>query len=189
MKTVTKIVTSARKAKVGNGAGARRRGANEPAAVEPKLRIRSILVPIDFSPPSIKALKYAAVFAKQFAAKLTLLHVVEPVAMSDFSAAFPLMIENHEMLKICEEKLQALPRREGLDAKLIERMVVRAGAPYNEIASVAKTVGADLIIIATHGNTGLSRLILGSTTERVVRHAPCPVFVVREQEHEIIEPN
>jgi nucleotide-binding universal stress UspA family protein len=61
---------------------------------------------------------------------------------------------------------------------------VRTGKPYNEIVLAAKKLGADLIVIATHGYSGLKRALLGSTAERVVRYAPCPVLVVREKEKE-----
>jgi nucleotide-binding universal stress UspA family protein len=63
---------------------------------------------------------------------------------------------------------------------------VRAGKPYEEIVTAAKRLEADLIIISTHGRTGLKHALLGSTTERVVRYAPCPVLVVRERERDSV---
>jgi len=152
---------------------------------KPELRIKSILVPIDFSIPSIKALKYAAAFAEQFGAKLTLLNVVEPVGLPDF-ATHPLFIENDKLTVISESRLQRLCPKIKIHEKLVEKVLVRTGVPFNEIASAARTLKVDLIIIATEGNTGFKHLLLGSTAERVVRHAPCPVFVVRETEREIL---
>ncbi len=152
-----------------------------------KLRIRSILVPVDFSTPSIKAVHYAAAFAEQFGAKLTLLHVVEPLGSAEFTAAFPLVIENDKLVRLSEDKLLNLSAKLGIDRRLIEKTLVRTGVPFNEITNAARTLKADLIIIATQGNTGLKRLMLGSTTERVVRHATCPVFVLREREREIVQ--
>jgi K+-sensing histidine kinase KdpD len=61
--------------------------------------------------------------------------------------------------------------------------VLRAGSPYREIIEVAEQSDVDLIILGTHGRTGLSRLVIGSTAERVVRHAPCPALVVRQRKH------
>jgi universal stress protein A len=150
------------------------------------LKLQSILVPIDFSEPSKKALRYALPFAEQFGAKITLLHVVEPVAMLDF-AYFPLAMENKEVMDIRERNLELLGKQHALDPSVIEKTVVRYGKPFREICDAARSLKADLIIIATHGYTGLNHALLGSTAERVVRHAPCPVLVVREQEREFID--
>jgi universal stress protein A len=151
------------------------------------LRIRSILVPIDFSASSRKALDYAVPFAEQFGAKLTLLHVVEPIASSDFG--FPLMMESGKIMAACKGKLELLAKQKAINPKILERAVVSEGRAFHEIARAAKNLKVDLIIISTHGYTGLKHALLGSTTERVVRHAPCPVLVVREDEHEFVRDN
>jgi nucleotide-binding universal stress UspA family protein len=130
------------------------------------LRIKSILVPLDFSAPSMKALDYAVAVAKQFRAKLTLLHVVEPIATADFAASVPLVME--------DDKVMAAHR-------MLEMVLVRFGRSFHEIAEAARTRKVDLIVISTHGYTGLKHALLGSTTERVVRHAHCPVLVVRQR--------
>jgi universal stress protein A len=157
------------------------------APVSASLQIKSILVPIDFSAPSKKALDYAVPFAEQFGAKLTLLHVVEPVATPDFANSFPLMMENDKLMAECKAQLQSLVKQEAIDPKLVEKTLVRQGRSFHEITDAARTLKADLIIISTHGYTGLKHALLGSTAERVVRHAPCPVLVVREREHELVE--
>ena len=72
-------------------------------------------------------------------------------------------------------------KQAGVNPKLVEKLLVRFGRSYHEIAEAARTLKVDLIIISTHGYTGLKHAFLGSTTERVVRHAPCPVLVVRER--------
>lgn len=149
-------------------------------------RIQYILVPIDFSEPSRKALDYAVPFARQFGAKLTLLHVVEPVAAPDFANSFPLMVENDKITAACKAQLQLLIKQKAIEPKLVEKTLVRQGRSFHEISEAARTLKVDLIIIATHGYTGLKHAFLGSTAERVVRHAPCPVLVVREHEHEFI---
>lgn len=141
-------------------------------------QIRSILVPIDFSPPSAQALKYAAALATQFGAKITLLNVVQPVAMPDFAYS-PLMMENDKVMAQTKRELERVPVSQDVDSTLIDKVVVRKGVPFHEITGAAESLKADLIVIATHGYTGLKHVLLGSTAERVVRHAPCPVLVVR----------
>lgn len=151
------------------------------------LRIKSILVPIDFSTSSKKALQYAVPFARQFGAKLTLLHVVEPVATPDFANSFPLMMENDKVKAASRGQLEHIIKEQAIAPKLVEKTLVRFGRSFHEIADAARTLKVDLIIISTHGYTGLKHALLGSTTERVVRYAPCPVLVVREREHEFVQ--
>jgi nucleotide-binding universal stress UspA family protein len=156
------------------------------APVTGPLRIKSILVPIDFSGPSKLALKYAVPFAEQFEAKLTLLHVVEPVPMPDFARTYPLLIENDKLMAASKAQLELLMKQEAIDPKIVDQTLVRLGRCFHEIADAARTLKVDLIIISTHGYTGFKHALLGSTTERVVRHAPCPVLVVREREREFV---
>jgi len=143
--------------------------------------VKSILVPIDFSPPSRKALDYAVTFARQFKAKLTLVHVVEPVATPDFAASFPLALENDQSMAAAKRELESLVKAAKVPRSMVEKLLVRLGRSFHEIASAARTRKVDLIIISTHGYTGLKHALLGSTTERVVRYAPCPVLVVRQR--------
>ena len=150
------------------------------------LQIKSILVPIDFSPHSEKALAYAVPFAEQFGAKLTLLNVVEPVATPDFAPSFPLVMENDKVMAECRSHLKRVVTNLKIEPRLVEKTLVRQGRSFHEIADAARTLKADLIIISTHGYTGLKHALLGSTTERVVRHAPCPVLVVRGREREFV---
>jgi universal stress protein A len=162
-------------------------GATENSLASATLRIKSILVPIDFSPPSKQALAYAAPFAEHFGAKLTLMHVVELAAMPDFAKSFPLSMENDKLMALSKRRLESVIREQAIGPKLIEKTLVDYGRSYQMIVDAARTLKVDLIIISTHGYTGLKRAVLGSTTERVVRHAPCPVFVVREHEHEFLQ--
>src|SRR6266511_1213458 len=145
------------------------------------LHIKSILVPIDFSPPSKKALDYAVTLARQFKAKLTLLHVVEPVATPDFAASFPLVMENDKLMAAAKNELERAVKSARIPRGIVEKILVRFGRSFHEIADAARTRKVDLIVISTHGYTGLKHALLGSTTERVVRHAPCPVLVVRQR--------
>jgi nucleotide-binding universal stress UspA family protein len=143
------------------------------------LRVKSILVPLDFSPPSRQALDYAVSVAQQFGAKLTLLNVVEPVATPDFAATFPLMMEEDRVMAAAKKDLERAAKEARVPREIVEKVLVRFGRSFNEITEAARTLKVDLIIISTHGYTGLKHALLGSTTERVVRHAPCPVLVVR----------
>ena len=145
------------------------------------LRVKSILVPLDFSPPSKKALEYAVAAARQFNAKLTLLHVAEPIATPDFAGAFPLAMEDDKVMAVAKHELESVLKAARVPRGMVEKILVRFGRSFHEITEAARTRKADLIIISTHGYTGLKHALLGSTTERVVRHAPCPVLVVRQR--------
>ena len=145
----------------------------------PEFRLKQILVPIDFSDCSKKALRYAIPFARQFEAEITLLNVIQyPVG------AVELMIGYGQ---IVDESKKALDTQWAEIKGLVpSRTVLREGNPPVEIVRAATELDSDLIILSTHGHSGLAHVLLGSTAERVVRYAPCPVLVVREREHEFI---
>ena len=149
------------------------------------LKIKTILVPIDFSQTSKKALVYAVRMAEQFGSKIVLLTVVEPVATPDF-AYHPLMLETDKAKGAARTRLETLCREALISPKMLDRVIVRYGTAFAEITDAARTLKADLIILTTHGYTGLKHVFMGSTSERVVRHAPCPVLTVREKEHEFV---
>lgn len=157
-----------------------------PPASLPEWRLRNILVPVDFSDCSRKAMHYASCFAKQFNAEVTLLHVVVGVPPPP-----QMMILEAETLtsKYREQAARQLAEwRKEITSHGTVKAVVRAGvAAHQEIVNAAQECNTDLIVIGNHGRTGLARLFTGSTTERVVRYAPCPVLVVREREHEFLE--
>ena len=155
-------------------------------ALQTLVKIKSILVPVDFSPESEKALAYAIPVAQQFGAKLTVLHVVEPTATRDFITSFPLVVENDKLMTDCKIHLDRIVRDLAIDPKLMEKTLVRYGRSFQEITDAARTLKTDLIIISTHGYSGLKHALLGSTTERVVQHAPCPVLVVRPKQREFV---
>lgn len=157
------------------------------ASFPPTFRIKSILVPIDFSEYSKKALRYAVRFAKEFGASLTLLHVFEPLIQppEGYGVLQVPVIDGGALQKEAAARLTSLAQEE-IEELVPVKSVVRSGRPYNEIVMDAKERKVDLIIIATHGYTGLTHLLLGSTAERVVRHAPCPVLTVREPEKEFV---
>jgi nucleotide-binding universal stress UspA family protein len=149
------------------------------------LQLKHLLVPVDFSEPSEKALKYATRFAEQFGSTVTLLHVIQPMVYpADFGyPATPIQTLDEAVQKQIQERLETLGHRVAADA----RALIRVGQPYNEITLAAQELNVDLIIIATHGRTGLKHVLLGSTAERVVRYAPCPVLTLREREHDFVQ--
>jgi len=156
-------------------------GRRDDAQLPVPFRVKSILVPIDYSPPSRKALNYAVSVAQQFKAKLTLLTVVEPMGTPDFAASFPLVMEDDKLMALAKKDLEGVMKSARVPRGMVEKILVRFGRSFHEITEAARTRKVDLIIISTHGYSGLKHVLLGSTTERVVRHAPCPVLVVRQR--------
>jgi universal stress protein A len=156
----------------------------EQARVLPAFKLKKILVPVDFSACSRKALEYAIPLAEQFGAELTLLHVLP--SSPPVPELGPVDVVGIDDATQELEALQASVRT-AVPSQSVLR-IVRTGDPQVEIIRVARQRGIDLIVLSTHGRTGLSRVLLGSTAEKVVRHAPCPVLVVRQQEHEFVEP-
>lgn len=152
-----------------------------------RINLKKILVPIDFSEHSRKALQYAVSFAKQFGASIDLIYVVEPtVYPADFSfgqVGFP-AIED-ELRKRGAEELDDLLKNDIRRAVPAKR-AVRTGKAFYEILLYAKEEKMDFIVIATHGHTGIEHALFGSTAEKVVRKAPCPVLVVKTGEREFI---
>ena len=146
--------------------------------------IRNILVPIDFSELSIRAIRRARLLARRFGASIHLAHVRQFDYVT-FTAPVPPIVPFS--FRPCEEngersilkELNALAREHGISRAICH---VLGGAPaFDEICRLAQKIPADLIVMPTHGRTGLKHVFLGSTAERVVRHSPCPVLVVRER--------
>lgn len=158
--------------------------AMRPAGKSP-LRLKRILVPIDFSDCSRKALQYALPLARQHRAAITLLYVIPPAyGAGEFGGIDYAQME--ATLKEGGEKELTKLAVEEVRGEVPTDTLVRAGSPSREIIDAARSLTADLIVISTHGRTGLSHVLLGSVAEHVVQRAPCPVFVVRESEHEIL---
>lgn len=148
----------------------------------PELKLRNILVPIDFSACSEKGLAYAVPIARQFGAKITLLYVSQQQFHANEFAYLP--IEESAVSWAATERMKSLATR-GIAPELLGGTLVRNGVAFDEIVKAAKELKADLIVINTHGYTGLKHVLVGSTTERVARHAPCPVLVIRKPEYEL----
>lgn len=141
-------------------------------------------MPVDFSDPSEQALRYAVRFAQQLGGEITLLHIVSP-SIAPYPEVAPYIDYTEEELENAERAMQTLVESPLLKSLSVQT-AIRSGLAAHEIVEVARELDCDLIVIATHGYTGWKHFCIGSTTERVVRTAPCPVFVVREKQHELI---
>lgn len=149
-------------------------------------RMKKILVPMDFSDCAKKALQYAVPLAEQHDAKLVLVYVAPtPSYAGGEYGIIDTSALNAELFRSGEGRLQSVAKEEIRGRVPVETMV-RAGSATAEIIDVAETLPADIIVISTHGYSGLKHVLLGSVAEHVVRHAPCPVLVVREKEHEFL---
>jgi len=146
------------------------------------VQIRRILHPTDFSPSSAYALGYAAALAREFGAKLYLLHVVEDVARAlyfDMLQAPPIADIIGEIERQARKELDKILAEE---KDLPVERLLRRGVPFGEIIRVAREVEADLIVMGTHGRSGFKHALFGSVAEKVVRKSPCPVLTVRHPE-------
>jgi universal stress protein A len=143
-------------------------------------RWEKIVCPVDLSEVSMSALKLAASVAIQFESSLVIMNVVEPiVAPSDFT--FGPMTSGEVEDRLVDRSAQALKELAATLQVPSERVSARVerGRASSEIVRVAQEEKADLIVIGTHGYTGMAHVLLGSTAERVIRKAPCPVLTVR----------
>lgn len=140
--------------------------------------IRKILVPTDFSPAALNAARFAQELAASFHAKLLLLHVVPEASYPMLNAVemrhFPNL--KAELHRQCETGLEELANQLGNPPGL--EMEVRDGSPHAEILETVRKQGIDMIVMGTHGHTGIKHAVLGSTAERVVRLAQCPVVTL-----------
>jgi len=158
--------------------------ASRSPAVSP-FRLKRILVPIDFSDCAKKALQYAIPLAKEHEAALTLLYVVPTNYASGEYGGIDYASLEADMRASGDKQLSALAVDE-VRGEVSADTLIRTGSAAAEIINVARSLPADLIVVSTHGRTGLKHVFLGSVTEHVIRHAPCPVLVVREREHEFL---
>lgn len=152
--------------------------------------LHRILVPTDFSKFSQHALTYAAAFAEKFGAELYLLHVVQDLALviPEVIPVEPPLTPSVEQLTTAVQSAFDRVIEENRLGGLTVHREVREGTPFYEIIRYAREATIDLIVMGTHGHTGLAHVLLGSVTEKVVRKAPCPVLTVRHPEHEFVHP-
>lgn len=149
-------------------------------AQKPRALLRRLLVPVDFSDHSKNALRYAVDLGSIFDAELVLVFVVESVGYPADLGYGQVAIPQIER-ELAERGKIELGKLAGaiVGEKLAVKIHVAAGRPFVEIIKAAGEFEADMIVIATHGHTGVEHILFGSTAEKVVRKAPCPVLVVR----------
>jgi nucleotide-binding universal stress UspA family protein len=149
------------------------------------MRVRSILLPTDFSECGNYALSYATSLARKFGASIICLHVIEPivpsVGYSGMTEPLPIADISDQLEDSAERELPKFAECEECAGLEVEELIVH-GEAASEIVRVAKDREVDLIVVSSHGRTGLGRILFGSTAEAVVRHASCPVLVVKPTE-------
>ena len=153
-------------------------------------RLKKILLPTDFSGCANYALPYAAAIARATKAQIICVHVVEPVVpavgYTGLAEPMPIADISEQLEDSAERQLPKLAECEECAGINIEEVIVHGDAAA-EIVRVASEQEVDLIVISSHGRTGLGRMIFGSTAESVVRHATCPVLVVKPPQEEETE--
>ena len=151
------------------------------------ISLKKILCPIDHSDCSKEALKYAVTFAMKDEAKLYLLHIIDIRTFNEGLEAMSMQIPDEETLELLKIKLLDCIPEEMRDDMNVEAIVIQ-GIPFAEIISTAREKEIDMIVICSHGRTGIKHMMLGSVSEKVVRKAPCPVLTVRQTDHEFVMP-
>jgi universal stress protein A len=145
------------------------------------IAIRKILAPTDFSPHAETAVRYACGLAERLGSELHLLHVLSEVVLAGPDPMFTPVMPPDYYRESEEQSLETLGR--SLDPSWGEPPIVRTAVVWSTsvegIVDYARDHEVDLVVIATHGRTGLSHVLLGSVAERIVREAPCPVLTVR----------
>ncbi|RIK68893.1 MAG: universal stress protein [Planctomycetota bacterium] len=155
------------------------------------IRIKKILYPTDFSDLAKHALVYVRSFAEAYSAEVHVIHIVDEsyqywMAMGPNS--LPIGPAPEELANTSKTELEKLVNGELASMKFPVQTAVVVGRPYLEIVKYAKDKAIDLIIIGTHGRSGIAQALLGSVAEKVVRKAPCPVLTVRSPEHDFVLP-
>lgn len=153
------------------------------------INLKKILVPVDFSESSHKALTYGVSLSDNYGAELHLFNAIDDRLYDD--NLFMLYAEQEvreTRQKVTNEHLdKLLAEVKKTHPNLNTIKIIRMGIAFIEIIKYAQEEEIDLIIMGSHGHTGISHLLIGSTTEKVVRKAPCPVLTVRPKEHEFVD--
>lgn len=149
-----------------------------------ELKLDRVLVPLDFSGESRQALDFAVPLAEKYGGKIFLIHAVEPVpAYAPYPEQLGFASVNPRLVGEASQERLSVLARELVPPEVLARTIVRTGRAYREIIRAADELETGLIVMATHGYTGLKHVLLGSTAEHVVREAPCPVLTVRRNAH------
>jgi len=153
------------------------------------MQIKTILFPTDFSNGARAAMDHAVSLARDYQARLVLLYVVQDISIAEWYIPSSLSVTDllEDMQKSASQEMDKWAAEVSVNVKDLETMVVR-GVPFVEIIRTAREKKVDLIVIGTHGRTGIDHLLFGSTAEKVVRKAPCPVLTVRSAGKEFSMP-
>ena len=152
------------------------------------ITIKTILYPTDFSDYAQNAQKYAVELAKKFKAKVVLLHVASiPTYPVAYEIAVDIKALDDEIQTAARKRLDKIQEEIAAEGLKVETQLA-IGQPFAEIVAAARNVNADLVVLATHGLGPVKHMLMGSTAEKVVRKAPCPVLTVRHPEHEFVHP-
>jgi nucleotide-binding universal stress UspA family protein len=144
------------------------------------MKIRTILFPTDFSQGARAAMDYALSLSRDYNARLILLYVIQDISIAEWYIPSSISAADlvADMEKSAWKEMDKWSAEASAQVKSTEKIVVR-GVPFVEIIRTAKEKDADMIVIGTHGRTGIDHMLFGSTAEKVVRKAPCPVLTVR----------
>ena len=154
--------------------------------------LKNILVATDFSEPSDAALAYGRALAQRFDATLHLLHVAENVFTRSFGGeSYVTLLPDlqRDLEDDARKRLRELLIDNDQNAPPAKPVLVTSNTPAMAIVAYAKEAPIDLIVMGTHGRSGMSHMLMGSVAERVVRTAPCPVLTVRHPEHDFVVPD
>jgi nucleotide-binding universal stress UspA family protein len=145
---------------------------------------KEVIVPTDFSEHSLRAVDYAIEIAEKFGSRLKLIYVIEPFLqaadVSWTSVDFDELNKSHQ--KSAEQQLDQI-LKERIPKSVVAESMILFGKPFVEIVKVAREDNADLIVMATHGRGAVAHILMGSTADKVVRKAPCPVLTVKHPKH------
>jgi len=142
--------------------------------------LSTILVPVDFSAGSLEALDFAVSLARRVAASIVLLHALDPIYSPGRFDSPRLRPLRAQALKDAKQQLAMLAKRR-VQPHVPVRHQVLNGVAYSVIVEAASKARADLIVMGSEGRTGMNRFLVGSVAEKVIRHARCPVLVVRDK--------
>lgn len=153
------------------------------------IRPQRILWPTDFSPLSLWGARYARAFRETLGAELHVIHVIPPSLTPDFAVTLPTEVpvtySEDELARSCRTRLdELLPAQFGTSSGIVAEVLF--GNPWSAICKYAADATIDLIIVATHGRTGLQHVLIGSTAERIVQNAPCPVLTVKRSGRDFV---
>jgi len=151
--------------------------------------MKKILIPVDGSNSSLEALSYIVYLADEFDIIVYLMTVIEPrhCIYNVYAEPITLTHQVSDVVKVLNQRLGETKKKAEEMGFADTKLVTRFGTPHKKIVEIAKEEGIDLIVMGTHGRKGIAHFLMGSVTEKVIREAPCPVTVIRENIHELID--